>query len=443
MWPDKRRARTGSLVLASALVLALLAAPGCGDDEAKAKQQAAAPPPPTVLVATVTTATVPVVREFVARTEAKETITIQARVEAVLESMEFEEGKPVKAGQVLYELDKQTYQANIAGAKAALAGAEANLKLAREQVSVRAAEAAVVQAKASHKKTQQDVARLRPLAEEDAVPRQDLDTALAAEEVAKAEVEAQEANLRNAKIKEEVGILQAEAAIEGAQAALALANLDLGYCTIRSPIDGLIGRTGVDVGNLVGRGEATELATVSSIDPMYVTLAISEEEFLKLQERARAQAKTEPAVAVDLILADGGVYAHKGRFVTIERAVQIETGTLQLVAEFPNPDGLLRDGQFARARVAVAQLENALLVPQRAVMEQQGAKIVLVVGADNVVSLKSVQLTERYEGSFVVTAGLSAGDTVIVEGQLKARPGSPVVPSDKPASAEPADKKGE
>jgi len=426
--------------------MAATACASCGGDDAAAKKAAAAAPPPAkVVVAIVEKADVPVIRDFVARTEAKETIAVQARVEAILASMHFEEGKSVTKDQVLYELDKSTFEAELNAAKAALAQAKANVKLANEQVTVRAAEAFLVQAKAAQKKTEQDVARLRPLAEQDAVPRQDLDTALAADEVASAEILVQEANLKNARISEEVGILMAEAELEKVQAALVLAELDLGYCTITCPIDGLIGRTDVSVGNLVGRGEATQLATVSLVDPMWCTFSISEVEYLhlsKLAEQRRATGGEHAKIEIALILADDSVYEHGGLIVTAERAVDIETGTLQLVCEFPNPDtarrpgGALRPGQFGRVRLMVGVIKNAVLVPQKAITERQGVKSVLVVGEGNKVALKTVEVSERHEGYFVITEGLEGGETVIVEGLQKARPGSVVEPTDHAASAE-------
>ncbi len=423
------------------LGLVALAGAGCSsEDGAAAQSQAPAPPPPPVVVASVVRAEVPVVREFVARTEARDTVTVEARVEAVLESMEFEEGKTVSAGQVLYRLDPDTYEANLAAAQAGLARARADLKLAEEQVSVRAAEAAVASAKASLGKAEQDVARLRPLAEKDAVPRQDLDTALAALDVAKAELDAAEADLENSRIREEVGVLQAKAEVQGAEASLALAELDLGYCTITSPIDGLIGRTQVDVGNLVGVLGSSELVEVSSTDPMRATFSVSEAEYLAFR---RLDKDGEKNRTVQLVLADDTIYAHEGEVVTAERAVSLETGTLQVVAEFPNPpygaftEGLLRDGQFGRIRAVTQTLPDAVLVPQRAVMEQQGTKIVLVVGDDDVVALRTVQVSERHEDAFVVIDGLDGGERVIVEGQLKARPGMKVQPTDQAASAEP------
>ncbi|MEE8107137.1 MAG: efflux RND transporter periplasmic adaptor subunit [Planctomycetota bacterium] len=424
--------RTGWIALTALVVAA------CGADDDAGKKGAGAAAVPTVVVAEIRAEDVPVIREFVARTQAVQTIAIQARVEAILQKRLFKEGFPVKKDQVLYELDKRTYEANLSTAEADLAKARADLKLAIEQVSVRAAEAGLTQAKAQLKKFQQDVARLRPLAEQDAVPKQDLDTALAAEEVGDAQVDAAEAQLKNSKISEEVGQMQAAAAVKSAEASVALAQLDLEYCTIRCPIDGLISRTRVHVGNLVGRGDETELATVSQIDPIYATLAISEAEFLDLQATRR---KGPSSLEIELILANDELHPHKGKFITAERAVAVETGTLQIVAEFPNPDGLLRDGQFGRVRAAVAKLKGAVLCPQRSVTEIQSAKAVLIVGKDNVVALRTVQLGVRYKQYYVVRKGLEAGDRVIVEGLQKARPGMRVNPADKPVSSEPTKKK--
>lgn len=410
----------------------------CGqEDNVKAAAQAAPPQAPAVVVAELQTAVVPIFRDFVARTEAVETIEIEARVEAILESMEFEEGRRVKKDQVLYRLDPRSYAANLAVAKASLAQARANEKLAKEQVSVRAAEAGLTQTKALLKKAEQDVARLRPLAEKDAVPRQDLDTALAAEEVAVAEVDVQEAVLKNARISEEVGLLMAKAQVESSQASVDLAQLDLDYCTITSPIDGLVGRTQINVGNLVGKGQTTELVTVSGIDPMYVTFAISEAEYLELVARTNKEGEREERRPVELILADGSTFDQVGHVLTADRAVAVETGTLQLVALFANPAGDLRPGQFGRVRLQVQEYPAAVLVPQRSVMEQQGTKIVYVVGEGDKISLRTISVGERYEGSYVVLDGLEAGERVVVEGQLKVRPGSTVRPMDKAASSEP------
>jgi membrane fusion protein (multidrug efflux system) len=276
----------------------------------------------------------------------------------------------------------------------------------------------VQSAKAKLAKTQQDVSRYRPLAAARAVPQQDLDTALASEQVARAEVD------------------QAAAAIEGARAAITRTQLDLGYTTIRSPLDGLIGRTQVDVGNLVGKGEPTLLNTVSSVDPIRVNFAIPEAEYLRLVSRDPGKGQ-RPSPPIELILADGSAYPHRGRFVLADRAVDLKTGTLNLVSEFPNPTGLIRPGQFGRIRLAADVVPNAILVPRRAVQEIQGAKTVLVVGPDNTVALRTITPAESVGELLIVRDGVKPGERVIVEGIQKARPGTKVEPSAAPASGGP------
>ncbi|MFT7669527.1 MAG: membrane fusion protein (multidrug efflux system) [Planctomycetota bacterium] len=413
----------------------------------KGKEAAASAPqkakPPAVVVVEAHSETVPIMRDFIARTSAVKTVEVQARVEAVLESLEFEEGVPVKAGALLYRLDDRAYVANVAVAQAQLEQTAANVKLANEQVSVRAAEAGLIRVEAMLKKAKQDVARLKPLAEKDAVPQQDLDAAIASEEVAQADVEAQKATLENSRIQEEVGILLAKAEQSSAQANLTLANLDLEYCTINSPIDGMVGRTSVNVGNIVGRGEMTSLVTISSIDPIYVTFAISEAEYLEWDSRRRERGLKGQGKGIpfELVLADDSIYKHKGQIAFGERAVNETTGTLELIASFPNPEGILRPGQFGRCRMQIDLLENAVLVPQRAIMEQQGAKFVYVVDDQSVVSLRSLQVLERIGENYVISSGLEIGERVILEGQLKVRPGAKVTQMDKGVSAEPEEDK--
>ncbi|MBL8899818.1 MAG: efflux RND transporter periplasmic adaptor subunit [Planctomycetes bacterium] len=417
----------GSLALAVGLA-------GC---ERPGKVEAQTPrelPPPPVVVFAVEARDVDLVREYVARTEADDSVEIRARVEAVLQEMSFEEGRRVEQGQVLYRLDQRTYAANLEAAEAQLARAKADLELAEKQVSVRVAEADVEQARAQQKKAEQDVARLEPLAAKQAVPQQDLDTARAALEVAVATVKAKEAVLTNAQIVEGVAKKQAAAAVSAAESALALANLDVEYCTLKSPMAGLIGRSQVSVGNLVGRGETTLLATLDSVDPMLVLFAIGEAELLALQAR-RTPGSERPNLEIELSLADGSLYPLKGRFRTAERSLGLETGTMQVIAEFPNPEGRLRPGQFGRVRTSTESKKGALLVPQRAVIEQQGVRTVLVVGADGKVVMRSIVTAERWNEFFVVTEGISAGDRVVVEGQLKARPGMTVKIVDGQAQA--------
>ena len=274
-----------------ALVLALVAGAGC-----KAEKPAAQPGPtgplPAVVVAEVIRRNVPVYGEYVAQTVANSTVDIPARVEATLEKVLFVEGGPVERRQVLFELDPRTYQAAVQAAKAALSKAEADLVYAKQQVETQRARAQLVQTEAQLIKANQDVERLRPLVQEDAVPQQDFDTAIAAQRVAQAIVDAARATLSNTQLTERTQIDVMLAAVESARAALIQAELNLSYCTIRSPIDGLSGRKRYSVGNLVGRGDATILVTVSSSDPIWVDFNVSELDSLQEADaRTRAAAR--------------------------------------------------------------------------------------------------------------------------------------------------------
>jgi len=421
-----------------ALLLVLVAGAGC-KGEKTAAQQGPAGPPSAVVVTEVIRRNVPVYGEYVAQTVANSTVDIPARVEATLEKVLFQEGGPVKKGQILFELDPRTYQAAVQAARAALSKAEADLVYAKQQVETQRAKAQLAQNEAQLVKAKQDVDRLRPLIKEDAVPQQDFDNAVAAQNVAQAQVDAARAQLSNTQLTERTQIDVAQAAVESARAALIQAELNLSYCTIRSPIDGISGRKKYSVGNLVGRGDATVLVTVSSSDPIWVDFNVSELDSLRFRKRTLALGQRPERVAAELefemLLADNTRFPHKGRFKLVERGVDPRTGTITVRAEFRNPDLLLRPGQFGRVRAVLEEKPNAVLVPQRAVTELQSVKSVLVVGSDNKVSLKSVTLGDRYEQYFVVNEGLNGGERVIVEGQLKARPGMTVTPTLQPVPA--------
>jgi membrane fusion protein (multidrug efflux system) len=427
-----------SLLVAGLLWLGLLGSllGGCGEKKDVKAKQAPAPPPPAVVVTEVIQKTVPIYSEFVAQTEGLETVEIRARVQAFLEAQHFTEGTIVKRDQLLFTLDKREFEARLLQAKAQLARAEADLAFARDQARVESARANLEVAKARLAKATTDERRLKPLAEQRAVPQQDYDNAVASLDAARAEVESRRAAVGTAEADRTAGIAQAEAAVQAAKSAIAQEELNLSYCTVTSPITGMIGKRQVSPGNLVGKGEATLLATVSTIDPMRVALSVSEAEYLRfaaLEKRGRART----GVGLELILADGSVFPHKGRVVIVERAVEAKTGTLSLIAEFPNPEGLLRPGQFGRVRAAAEVVENAILVPQRAVQEIQGAKTVLVVGGDDTVALRTIRPAESVGDLLIVRDGVQPGDRVIVEGVQKARPGSKVKPSAAPLDSEP------
>ena len=421
------------------LVLSLLVATvGCDKAEKGAKQEAPPPPPPAVVVAEVTGRTVPIVRDFTARTEAVPTVEVRARISGVLEQVLFKEGSDVKQGQTLFVIQRDEYEAALASARAQLAKAQADLTRARDVSVVATFRAQLEQRRAELGKTQKDVARYRPLVEAKAIPQQDLDTALAAERVAAAGVEAAESQLRDAELAQRTQIQLAEAAVQSAQAAVTQAELNLSYTTIQSPIGGIIGRVYVDRGNLVGKAEPTLLATVSTVDPIYVDFTVAEADYLRLASRVRVdpQGRAQDAPAgLELFLADGSRFPHKGRVSFVERAMDAKTGTIGVRAQFPNPGNLLRPGQFARVRGTVEERANAVLVPQLAVQEQQGAKIVLVVEAGDKAALRPVTLDERIGDLYIVKAGLKPGERVIVEGWQKVRPGMAVKPELKPAAA--------
>ena len=355
-----------------------------------------------VVVAEVLQKTVPVYDEFVARTEALQTVELRARVEGFLEQVLFQDGAIVKEGQVLCVIERRPYEAALQTAKAQLAKAEADLTQAQEQVGVLSARADLAQRQANLVKARQDVARLRPLARDRAVPQQDLDAAIAQEQVAVAAVQAAEAALKNAEIQQRVGIRQAQAAVESAKAGVTQAELNLSYTTIRAPMLGIIGFLAVNKGNLVGPSQNPILATMSSIDPMQATFGVSEVQYLRFFKIAsEAKSPQAPELSFELLLADDSVYPYKGKLAGIDRAVDPKTGTLRVQASFPNPRTLLRPGQFGRVRVAAEEVSNALLVPQTAVQEVQGIRTVLVVDHDNKAALRTITTEGRYENYYV------------------------------------------
>ncbi len=407
------------------LAVTSLVCASCGGKEQEKK---AAPPVPVVVTAAIQK-TVPIITEFTARADARDTVELRARVEAFLDGIHFEEGKLVKKGQVLFTLDKRKYEADLETARAQLAKARADLELARNKVTVDVAQAKVDQAKAQLGKADLDVNRLTPLAKEKAVPQQDLDDALVAQQVGRSDVEASQASYENTVLNQKVSTDQAEAAVLSAEASVKNAELNLSYCTITAPMEGLIGQRLVSVGNLVGRGEPTLLAVLSALDPLRVSFGLSEAEYLRLVKKMGNSA-TNP-VPIEMILADGTVYPHKGRVTIASRAVDEKTGTLTLVAEFRNPEGMIRPGQFARVRGAVDMADNAILIPQLAVMEEQSARTVYVVGSDNKVALRTVALGDQYENLVIVKEGVNPGERVITEGMQKVRAGMVVAPTEK------------
>ena len=405
---------------------------GCNQSTAKA------PVPPTeVVVAPVAQQTVSIEREFTARTEAVPTVEVRARIPGVLEQVLFKEGTEAKKGQVLFVIQQAEYRAALETARAQLAKAQADLTRAKDISVIDRARAQLAQREADLEKARADVARYRPLVEARAIPQQDLDTSLSSEKVAVAAVDAAAALLKDAQLSQRTQIQLAEAAVESGKAAVIQADLNLDYTTVRSPITGIIGKVMVDQGNLVGKSEPTLLATVSSVDPIYADFSLAEADYLRLAPRVRLDPQGRPRgdrTPLDLILGNDQALPQKGYLVFVDRAVDNKTGTIAVRAEFPNPDKVIRPGQFARVRGVVERRADAVLVPQLALIEQQGAKTALVVEAGDKVALRPVVVEERIGDFYLVKSGLKPGERVIVEGTQKVRPGMQVKAVAKPAA---------
>ena len=345
--------RLPKLSITAALLLPLLALTVTTACSKKSDPKAQAPPPaPAVIVTEVTQGTVPIYSEFVAQTRADETVELRARVEGVLEKVYFKEGSAVRHGQLLFTIDKRPFEAALQSAKAIHAKATSDLAQARQRTDVLQAEAELADAQAVLSKAEQDLARMRPLAREKAVTELELDAAVAAEKSAKAQVESRKANLTNLEAAVKYTIQRAQAEVAAAQARVAQAQLDLSYCSIHSPLNGIIGFLRVDEGNLVGRGEATLLATVSKSDPLLVDFNLSEIDYLKLTDAGTAGHRTSK-LNFELLLSDETKHPYQGAFKFVDRAVDPQTGTMKVEAIFPNPGSYLKPGQFARVRVAV------------------------------------------------------------------------------------------
>lgn len=378
---------------AAALVFAALLVPsacGHGDSENAANIEQ---PPPTVVVQTVRQATVPITEDFQGTIGAVESVEVRARAEGILESAPFKEGDLVRKGDLIFRIQQNEYLAALHTAQAQLAQARGNL-FAREAAQMRA---------------NTTVARNKPLAADRAIPQKDLDNAIQNAEIAKGDV------------------LVANAQIASAQAAVDDAQINLGYTTIYAPVTGLIGFLNYDIGNVVGGPTTQVLDTITSIDPIKINFALDEPTYLALS-RSRGTASGESLRGQDLqvMLANDASYPYTGQVYAISPTVDPKTGTISVEARFPNPDGLLRPGGFARVRVVVERRRDAVLVPQTAIVKSQGVDTVYVVDSKNLAALRSVSLGPQYQQSYVVQSGLKAGDRVVVEGTQKVRPGEKV-----------------
>ena len=403
------------LNLLFAFVIAALTA-GCGDTS----RAAGSPPPPTVEVEAVAKKDVPIYGEWVGTTVGYVTAQIRARASGYLMRQNYKEGTLVKAGDVLFEIDPRTYEFAELQARAALRLGESQLEQARAQVAQ--AEADLAKAEATQRRSELDVGRYVPLAGSGAVTQQDVDNAVQTDSANVAMVKAAAANVANAK----AGVSRIQADLERLRAALGDVQLSVGWTKIISPITGIAGIKNANIGDLIET--STPLTTVSQLDPIYVQIALSEQEYLRWSRRGA----TERLRDLGIVLADGTTYPHRGTAVILDREVGRTTGTINLRGVFPNPGELLRPGQFVKLRAVVDLRKDALLVPQRAVQDLQGIYQVAVVGADETVDVRKVQLGQRIGSLWIVEQGLKPGERVVVEGLDKVRAGAKVKPTVAP-----------
>jgi RND family efflux transporter MFP subunit len=292
--------------------------------------------------------------------------------------------------------------------------------LAQAKAQLIQAQAQVVSAEASQRRTQLDVDKYTPLNQQQAITQQDMDNATQNNLSAKAQVESTKAQVETAKAQIEAS----SAAVEAAKAALEAAQVNLGFTRLTAPVDGIAGVAQIQIGNLVSAATSTAITTVSTLDPVKVNFAVSEQEYLKLAN----QDTTMHRLQLDLILADGSTYPHKGKFAFADRQVSQDTGAIQMTGLFPNPRNILRPGQYGKVRAVIGISKGALLVPQRAVTELQGAWQVAVVDDKNTVSIQQVKAGEQIGTMWVINEGLKPGQRVIAEGVQNARPGMQVNP---------------
>jgi RND family efflux transporter MFP subunit len=367
-----------STALISAVLL--LHALGCSNGNVRA---AAPPPPPVVEVAPVIQKDVPIQGEWVGTLEGYVNAQIQPQVSGYLIRQDYHEGALVKKGQLLFEIDPRPFQAVLDQAKGQLAQAEA--QKANVELNVK-----------------RDI----PEAEAHAIPQSQLDT-------------------------DTQSLLGAKAAVEAGQAAVEQADLNLGYTRVVSLIDGIAGINTVQVGNLVG--PSTVLTAVSQVSPIKVYFPISEQEYLRMADGGGPGSVDflthASRIPLQLTLADGSAYPHPGRIIFADRQVNTQTGTIQIVGEFPNSRNLLRPGQYARIQTPTGNITGALLVPQAAVNQQQGTYQVTVVGADNRAQLRTVEVGPRVGTLWVITTGLKPGERIVAVGADKAKEGELVNPT--------------
>jgi len=358
------------------IAIATLLLAGCGGEE-ESKQAAAPQGPVPLKVVKAETRDMPNWGEFIGQIRAVETVDIRARVAGFLEQKNFQEGSRVSKGDLLFVIDPKSLKED-------LKQAESNLKYNQALLD----------------KATKDQERYEKLLKEGVVSQTEFEAYQTDFNTYRAKVSENKAQVENAKIQ-------------------------LGYTNVYSPVDGVIGAVQVDVGNLVGQNEPTLLATISTVDPIYVTFSVNEADYVRAK---RTHETAVDEMDIRMILADGSEYDQRGEFSMVDRAVDAKTGTLGIRVSFPNPDGLLRPGQYGKVRVLLNNIKDAVVVPARAVMDVQGAKSLYVVGEDGKLVNQPVTLGFERDNLVIVKEGIKAGDLIVADGIRMIRPGMEVKP---------------
>ncbi len=406
----------GTLIVFIALVASTT---GCTNTQASPS-----PPPPTVETVQVQQKDVTIFHEWIGTLDGLVNADIKAQVSGYLVRQDYTEGSFVQKGQPLFEIDPRPFQAALDQAEGRLAQSQGQLAQARAQLDQ--AEAQVSVAVANQHRTQLDVDRYTPLAQQQAITQQDLDNATQNNMAALAQLQSARAAVSTARAT----IVSTTAAVESAKAELETARINLGFTKLTSPIDGVPGRAQLQIGSLVSPSSGV-ITTVSTLDPIKVYFTVSEQELIDYTRRFPTAAERQADFAkrdLQLVLADGSVYPHNGKFEFADREVDVKTGAIRLAGLFPNPGNSLRPGQYGRIRAAVSTQNGALLVPQRAVADLQGNNQIAVVDSSNIVHIRTVKLGATVGSRWIVTDGIQAGDRVVAEGLQKVQEGLHVNP---------------
>ena len=383
--------------------------------------------PPEVEVVSVEQRDIPVYREWIGTLDGLVNAGIRPQVTGYLSTQNYSEGSFVTKGQLLFQIDPKPFQTAVDQAQGQLAQADGQLALAKAEYLQ--SEAQLASAEANQRKAQLDENRYTPLAKENAVTQQDLDNTVQNNISAKAQVKVAAAQVEAANAR----IQGASAAVQAAKATLEAAKVNLSFTKLYSPIDGIAGAAQIQIGNLVNAA-TNAITTISTLDPIKVTFAISEQEYLRL---TRQRSPGQPAPPLELILADGTVYPHKGEFAFADRQVNQSTGAIEVTGVFRNPGNILRPGQYGKVRVAVETIRAALLIPKQAVSELQGSYEVATVDHNNEVNVRTINVGDQIDSFWLIRDGLKAGERVIIEGTQKVAPGMHVNPKLSRQKAQP------